>query len=255
MIAAVLVSGPAPHSSSSTAAAPEAIVFVAAAAGSLVALAMIWLLPGRLPHGGTGGVVVRPKLGHAATRMLRTPGFAPAVFVSLAVSSGVDMLIVYLPAYGEATGLSVTTVGGLLAVRAAATLVSRAFMGQMTERFGLGATLVLTTGIAAVCVALLPVPIPVPLLFVLVALIGFGLGIGQPLTVALIGLQSRPDERGLAFGVRHTGNLATLVLVPIAMGSIANVSGIGAVWPVLAGLLAAATLVASRSRFGRIHGG
>ena len=256
LIAALLVSAPASGSSIGATSGPaETIVFVAAAAGSLVALALIWLLPRRLASSGTPGMVVRVNLGRASARMLRTPGFVPAVFVSLAVSSGVDMLIVYLPAYGDSTGLSVTTVGGLLAVRAAATLVSRAFMGRMTDRLGLGRTLVFTTGIAAVCVALLTVIAPVPLMFVLVGLIGFGLGIGQPLTVALIGLQSHPTERGLAFGVRHTGNLAALVLVPVVMGAVADASGIGAVWLVLAGLLGSATVVAGRTSFARIPSG
>jgi MFS family permease len=225
-----------------------AITFVASAIVASVALVLIRLVPGRTAGSGPEAEPAGDLLA-ATDRMLRSPGIAAAMFVSLAVASGLDVLIVYLPAFGEATGLSVATVGALLAVRAGATVVSRAFMGRMTDRLGPGRALVLTTGLAAACVGLLAVPAPLPVLFVLIALLGFGLGIGQPLTVAWIGLQSPPNERGLAFGIRHTGNLATLVVVPIVMGVIAGATGIGAVWLVMAAFLAGATVIAARTRF------
>jgi MFS family permease len=167
----------------------------------------------------------------------------------MAVASALDVLIVYLPAYGEAYGLSVVTVGSLLAVRAAATLVARSFLGRLTDRLGPGAALMVTTATAAVAIGGLAAAPPVPVLFVLIALIGIGLGVGQPLTVAWVGMQSPPRERGLAFGVRHTGNLATLTVVPAAMGMVAGATGINAIWLVMAGFLAAGAVVARRTRF------
>ena len=69
------------------------------------------------------------------------------------------------------------------------------------------------------------------------------------LTVAWIGMQSPRNERGLAFGVRHTGNLVTLTVVPAAMGLLAGATGLAAIWLVMAGFLAAGAVVAGRTRF------
>jgi len=225
------------------------LVFAFAAATAFIALLLVRTLPPWRRPAGPPGPAVELTLARAAMGVLRTPGIASAMFVSLAVASALDVFIVYLPAYGEVNGLSVVTVGALLALRAASTLVSRAFMGRLTDQLCPGSTLWLTTAVAALSFALLPMVAAIPALVVLVILIGLGLGIGQPLTVAWIGIQSPPRERGLAFGVRHTGNLATLTIVPAGMGLIAGATGINAIWVVVAAFLGAATVVAARTRF------
>lgn len=55
----------------------------------------------------------RPGIVNSTLRALRFPNMATAMFASLSVLSSVDVLIAYLPAYGEETGLSVRTVGFL----------------------------------------------------------------------------------------------------------------------------------------------
>jgi MFS family permease len=227
----------------------ETTIFVIAAAISAFSALLVRALPAAPRPQAARRRGPEAGLARSAARILRAPGIASAMFVSLAVASGLDVLIVYLPAFGEAHGLTVATVGSLLAVRAGATLVSRAFLGRLTERLGPGSTLMITSATAALATGLLATSPPVPILFGLMILIGIGLGVGQPLTVAWIGIQAPPHERGLAFGVRHTGNLATLAVVPAAMGVVAGATGINAIWLVMAGFLAAGAVVARRTRF------
>ena len=189
------------------------------------------------------------SLPSAAWRVLRRPGMAGAMLVSVAVISSVDVLVAYLPAYGEATGLSVETVGILLAVRAGASLVSRVFMGRLIGLLGRQTLLTASTAIAGIGILLLPSVGSVPLLVVLMVFTGLGLGLGQPMTIAWVANRSPRDERGLALGVRLTGNRAALLVVPTFMGAVAGASGIAAIWLVLAGFLGAATLVAFRTPF------
>jgi MFS family permease len=249
-VAALLVPVAPAMVAGSSADNPEAAVFAVSAGICGLALVLLRGLPRDLrptaPHRRPG----EPNLATAAARVLRIPGIASAMFVSLAVASALDVLTIYLPAYGESNGLSVATVGALLAGRAAATLVARAFMGRLTDRIGPGGTLLVTTAASAFAIGALALAPPVPVLFVLMVLVGLGLGIGQPLTVAWIGMQAPRNERGLAFGVRHTGNLVTLTVVPAGMGLVAGATGIGAIWLVMAGFLAAGALVAGRTRFG-----
>jgi MFS family permease len=171
------------------------------------------------------------------------------MFVSMAVTASVDVLIAYLPAFGAASGISVTTVGALLSVRAGASLVSRVFMGRLSVLLGLDRLLFASTATAAVGILLLPLISDVGLLFVLMAFIGLGLGVGQPMTVAWVAQQSRPEERGLALGVRLTGNLAALLVMPLAMGLVAGARGVSTIWVALAILLGLGAVVAWRTPF------
>ena len=78
------------------------------------------------------------------------------------------------------------------------------------------------------------------------ALIGLGLGIGQPMTMAWVANRSPRAERGIALGVRLTGNRSALVLVPILVGAVAGATGVGLVFWLIAVLLGAGAVVGYR---------
>ena len=190
------------------------------------------------------------NLASAAWRVLRKPGMAAAMFVSLCVISAVDVLVAYLPAYGEATGLSVETVGLLLSIRAGASLTSRFFMTQLIAVFGRKRLLALSTGLAAAGILALPFVSSIPLLVLLMVGIGLGLGVGQPMTISWVANRSPRHERGLALSVRVTGNRAALVSVPVLMGAIAGAaSGISVIWIAMAAFLGGGAFVAARTPF------
>jgi MFS family permease len=191
----------------------------------------------------------RVNLLSAAWVVLRKPGMAAAMLVSLTVISAIDVLVAYLPAYGEANGLPVETVGLLLAVRAGASLTSRLFMPQLIKRLGRKPLLVLSSALAGAGIVLLPFVSSVPLLVGLMVVIGLGLGLGQPMTIAWVANRASRRERGLALGVRVTGNRAALLTVPAAMGALAGASGIAAIWVALAVFLGGGALVAMRTSF------
>ena len=78
----------------------------------------------------------------------------------------------------------------------------------------------------------------------LVFIAGLASGFGQPLTMALISLRTKADERALAVSARLTGNRLGQFLLPMAAGLLANGAGVGAVFWSMAALLGA-SLVAS----------
>ncbi len=228
----------------------EAAVFLfAALCGGSAALLATRLLD-RAPRASRAGDdEPQVKLLSAAWIVLRKPGMAAAMFVSLTVISSIDVLVAYLPAYGEATGLSVETVGLLLSVRAGASLASRFFMPQLIARLGRRPLLALSSAMAGAGIVLLPFVSSVPVLVGLMVVIGLGLGLGQPMTIAWVANRSARRERALALGVRVTGNRAALLTVPAAMGALAGASGIAAIWVAVATFLGAGALVAARTRF------
>lgn len=214
-------------------------LFVGAAAGTAVLLtASAWIrsTPRHVPGAGQAPSGVRS--------LLRLPGLLRVLLVSSVVLTTVDITLVYLPALGAERDVAAGVVGALLAVRAAASMVSRFFVGRLSARLGRRRLLLLSLGLSTAALAVVPVPLPVPALAVVMALLGLGLGVGQPLTMAWLAESTPPGARGRAMSLRLSANRLGQVLLPTALGLIAVGSGAGGVLWLSAGVLAAAGVAA-----------
>jgi MFS family permease len=174
-----------------------------------------------------------------------------AMFASFAVLSTVDVLVTYLPAFGESRGIPPKIVGLLLATRAIASMTTRLLIGVLARGIGPHRLLVLSIVCAAGSLGLLPAFGAVPVLFVLMVLIGLGLGLGQPLTMAWVAGRAPVGLRGTALGVRLSGNRLGQLSVPVAVGAVAGATGIGAIFITLCGMLASSALLVARKPFDR----
>lgn len=185
-----------------------------------------------------------------AIDVLREPGVTPAIIASLTVLAAVDMTIVYLPALGEERGISAAVISLLLAVRAAASVVSRAFLGAAVARSGRHTVLLVSLGLSAVSVCALAAPLPGWGLAAALAAAGLGLGIGQPLTMAWVADAARPSARGTAMALRMSGNQVGQTTLPLIAAAVAGSAGVAAVFAVFGATLAAvaAALAAPRGR-------
>jgi MFS family permease len=235
--------GPLPHVVDN----PQAPAFLAAAVCAATAFALAWLLPLRRPDRPIDSVPQGERLLSSAGRVLSRPGMPFALLVSMIVVSSIDVLLAYLPLYGEVRGLAVSTVGILLAIRAAASMVSRLMMGYLIARLGRSRLLAISMSAAAVGLAALPLVTSPFVLGALMFLIGLGLGIGQPITMAWVANRSPRAERGTALGVRLTGNRTALIVVPVLVGAIAGVSGVSVIFWIIAVVLAAGAVVGHRA--------
>ena len=204
---------------------------------------------------------VRQEVADAAAaqepflRSVRTvmgqPGVPHAMLASLTVLASIDLLIAYLPAWGEANGIAPGTVGLLLGVRAAAGLVSRVLMLRMLRVVVRRTLLAGSMVLPAMTLAALPLTASVPVLVVLLAVAGFGLGLGQPLSLAAIADAVQTGMRGTAMGVRITGNRLAQLLLPMVAGLLAGAAGLGAIFVLSGGLLGASAAAVSRAPAGR----
>jgi len=255
-IAAVLVGGALAASATfvDTEANPVAPVFLFASVSGAVACVLALFLPrrSRARDRSVPSNDPVPGLRAATARVLRRPGMLSAMLVSITVISSVDVLIAYLPAYGQSVGLPVEVIALMLSVRAGASLVSRLFMTRLIGWLGRERLLVMSMVLAGGSIALLPFVSSVPVLFGLMVLIGLGLGLGQPMTIAWVANRSPRQERGLALGVRLTGNRAALLVVPTVIGAIAGATGLITIWLVVASFLGFGAAVARRAPFDEI---
>jgi MFS family permease len=184
----------------------------------------------------------------ALAHVLRIPSMPNAMLTSLTVLTTIDLIAAYLPAYGEANGLSAEMVGLLLAARAGASMASRLLMMPLIRLLQRRRLLILSTALPAVCLAAFPLLNATQLLFLAMVLIGFGLGLGQPITLAWVADRASADLRGTAIGVRLSGNRLGQAVLPAAVGVVAGAGGVAAVFICLAGLLglsAAAVMAAN----------
>jgi MFS family permease len=187
--------------------------------------------------------------------VMRQPGVPHAMLASLTVLTSIDLLIAYLPAWGQANGIEPSTIGLMLGVRAAAGLASRVLMLRMLKKLTRRRLLVRSMLLPALALLLLPLSTEPIVLLVLLAISGFGLGLGQPLSLAWVSDQVAPEVRGTALGVRITGNRLAQLFVPMAAGLVAGSAGLGAIFVLTGALIGISSIGVSRAPSGSAAGG
>ncbi|MFA9431911.1 MFS transporter [Egicoccus sp. AB-alg2] len=191
----------------------------------------------------------------AMVRILRLRSMPQAMLASLAVLATIDILVAYVPVYGEANGISVAAVGLLLSLRAAASVLSRLALVPLLRWLGRRHLFLLGLLLPGLALLLFPTTTSVPLLGVLLAVAGFGLGLGQPMSLAWVTRAVPADSRGIAIGVRLMGNRGGQVALPAAFGAIGGAAGVAAIFVALGVLLASSAGVVMRAPFDADAGG
>jgi MFS family permease len=238
-ILATLVAG-------STGVIPKSTSAAFALALALSALAMVPVISWR--NDAPTVIARRDETGtlRAATNLLKKPGMFAAVFMSLAISSTADSLVVFLPLYGNENQFSAFSIGVIISIRAATSMASRYFLGSLSARYSTKQLLVTSNAITVVaCAAMAFAPNPW-ILGAIVFIAGFSLGVGQPLTMSLISQLTVPEERALAVSTRLTGNRLGQFVIPAGAGLLAAGSGTGAVFIGLSILVASTFLPRGR---------
>ena len=174
----------------------------------------------------------------AAIALLKKPGILAAIYVSLAISSVADVLVVFLPLFGTENNFSPYAIGIILAIRAGTTMISRFFLGRLSARFSTYQLLMVSTTVSVIaCAGMAFAKTPLTL-GAIVFIAGFSLGIGQPLTMSLVSQKTAANERALAVSARLMGNRFGQFLVPAAAGALAASAGASGVFIGLSVLLA-----------------
>lgn len=181
----------------------------------------------------------------AAIALMKRPGILAAIYVSLAISSVADVLVVFLPLFGTENNFSPYAIGVILAIRAGTTMISRFFLGRLSARFSTYQLLMVSTSVSVIaCAGMAFASTPITL-GAIVFIAGFSLGIGQPLTMSLVSQKTAANERALAVSARLMGNRFGQFIVPGAAGALAASAGAGGVFIGLSVLLATSLFGAS----------
>src|SRR5690606_9633961 len=118
--------------------------------------------------------------------LFHIPGMTGAILASVVVLTSTDLLLVYLPALGTERHIEAATIGTLLSLRAAASMLSRLSFHGLILWVGRERLIVGSIALAAVSVAALPIEMPLWTMGALVLMAGFVLGLSLPLTLAWV---------------------------------------------------------------------
>jgi MFS family permease len=175
------------------------------------------------------------------------PGMFAVLTASVVTVTSLDLLLIYLPLIGAERHVDASDIGMLLAIRAIAALVARAFYARLMV--GLGRQRLTLASIAVAAAAFLVLAVPsLPLMYLAIIVIGLGLGIASTTTLSGIVDLAPAQARGTALTVRITGNRVGQVLVPFLASLIAVATGTAGILLVIGFALAASGTAVRLSR-------
>ena len=180
------------------------------------------------------------------SKVLANPGIRSAIITSLIISSVSDVLVIFLPLLGQDRNFSPVVVGLLLSLRAAMAMLSRFFLGNLSNRFKARNVMIVSGLASTISCGLLFVSQNVITFALIIALAGFSLGIGQPLTMAWVSRSSQFNERAMAISLRLTGNRLGQFTFPLIAGITAGSLGTSSVFLVMSATLGVSTLVTAK---------
>jgi MFS family permease len=169
--------------------------------------------------------------------LVRLPGMLAMITASVVTVTSLDLIVIYLPLIGADRHIDASDIGLLLAIRAVAALVARAFFTRLLMWLGRLWLTLTCLFLAAVAFGLLALP-SLPLMYLAVTCIGIGLGIGSTTTLSSIVDMAPAQARGTALSLRITGNRVGQVLMPFLASLIAVVTGPAGIMLVIAAALA-----------------
>jgi MFS family permease len=181
-------------------------------------------------------------------RLLKLRGFPAVMLSSVVTVTALDLLVIYLPALGAERLIDANNIGLLLTVRAAASLVSRAFYARLIFAIGrLPLTLASMLGSAAGFLVL-ALPFSLPTMYVVLVLLGFAMGIASTLTLSGVMYIAPPEVCGTALTLRMTGNRVGQIVFPALAGLVAAATGVGGILLALGVGLAASGIAVAMSQ-------
>ncbi|PZU37569.1 MAG: hypothetical protein DI573_11345 [Microbacterium sp.] len=186
--------------------------------------------------------------------VMRAPELWRALTASGAVLVTVDLLYTFVPLWAVSRDITPLTVGLLLALRAAVSVLSRLGLGRLVDRFGRRTLLLSAMGIGAIGLIALPFADQWTAIPVMIAM-GIGLGLPQPLTMAWTIAITPAGAHGAALGLRLTANRAAQVAIPLLVGLIAAPIGLVGIFWANAAVLAGGVLIVATSHTSGTTGG
>ncbi|MYZ47542.1 MFS transporter [Propylenella binzhouense] len=208
-------------------------------------LASTLAMPRAIPSAGRGGKgLPGPEVYLRAFRLLGRTLVAFVICMTFLRIALITMQESFYPVHLTGVGISAAQIGVLVSIAWLSSTPSTLLIGPAIRLLG-SAEAVLAASVALSTVAITVTP-ALPGFWPLAAaacLFGIGQGLGFPLTISILSKDVGVEEQGVSAGLRATANRFAAVVVPLAMGAVAQAAGLGASFWVLGGALIAALVL------------
>lgn len=171
---------------------------------------------------------VLPQLSdyRAAVALLAVPAIAFVIAATLLRISAISIQQSFYTVYLESIALPGTLIGALIGLSSLIGGPAALLAGPATRWLGAPPMLILTIAVSIIAISITPLLSGVPALMVAAAICGVGLGLSLPLVVTVIARGAEGRRQGMSFGLRGTANRIGSLIIPIAMGAIADLLGL-----------------------------
>ena len=161
-------------------------------------------------------------------------GFLPFIAASIMTITALDLIVVYLPLLGAERDIDAATIGWLMFIRAAGSMLARVLYVPLMELMGRNTLTYLSLLSPAIAFIAIAYPLPVWLLYPALAISGMGLGVAATLTLSGTVDLAPTHARATAMSLRLTGNRIGMVVIPLVASAVATASGAAGVFVILA---------------------
>lgn len=189
-----------------------------------------------------------PPAFRAIGSIIAVKGAVPILSYNAIIAAIIDMLSIFLPAWGAERQIAPIAIGILLSLRSAASIVVRFFMLPILRVLGRRNLLVGSAILTAISLAAMPF-VDLTLAYAIAIALGLALGLAPPISLAWVSLTMPPSLRGSAVGLRIFANRLAQAGVPAAVGLIS--AGVSGMFLSTAALMAAASVLVIRVPFPR----
>ena len=151
-----------------------------------------------------------------------------AIIASFAVLFADGARTTFFPVLMTEFGYSATAIGFFMSLRALVSMSVRGFMGKFIKAVGgKFPALIVSIVLMAIGIGITPFCRGYLALALNAALVGIGLGLALPLSMATVSEGVPPEDRGIALGIRLTGNRLAQLVNPVFFGLLAQNFGFG----------------------------
>lgn len=159
--------------------------------------------------------------------LLADPVLRAVLVISALTTTSWDIFHFLLPLHATRLGTPVTTIGIVMGVFGAATLIARAAVPRLLARWNEWILLSAAVWGSAVAYAAMPLARAPVLLGVLAVMLGLGLGLAQPSVLSLLHRTAPPGRTAEAVGVRIVVMNASQAVLPVCAGVAGLSLGVG----------------------------
>jgi len=151
-----------------------------------------------------------------------------AIIASFAVLFADGARTTFFPVLMTDFGYSATAIGFFMSLRALVSMSVRGFMGRFIKAVGgRFPALIISILLMAIGIGITPFCRGYLALSLDALLVGLGLGLALPLSMATVSEGVPPEDRGIALGIRLTGNRLAQLVNPVFFGLLAQNLGFG----------------------------